>query len=263
MHNEGYIYILTNSADNNAVKVGRTIDLRRRIAEHNGASNVVGVWTVHWSIEVPDTKHAEALALNSLGKWKVPGRREQFRCSPQKAKVEVSVALAEWSSWGREEKARRAEREAHQQEVRRRTEKLEAEAKAAQKRKHANEQTFELLCRTYPQRKEEYDRAKRIIAGTEKIPYRFKTNDLYLFALLILGIYYYATGTEPWEWARIIVAVAYGYGFVAFFDVQDRFKTWRDAQDHSSYLGRIENFETVYPDGVPPKSADDLSHLRR
>ena len=204
MPNQGFIYILTNSIDIKAVKVGRTNDLRRRLKEHNNASNVVGVWSIHWSIEVPDMKRAESLALKSLSRWKVPERREQFRCSPTKAKEEVSVALAEWSSWGREEKVRREEKEALEREARKRARQTEEQAKAAQKQEGRDKETFELLCRTYPERKVEYERAKRILAREESIPYPFKLNDLYLLALLALGGYYYATGTGPWDWAKIL-----------------------------------------------------------
>ncbi|MDZ4094846.1 MAG: GIY-YIG nuclease family protein [Paracoccaceae bacterium] len=263
MPNQGFIYILTNSVDINAVKVGRTTDLKRRLNQHNNPSNVVGIWSLHWSINVPDMLRAEGLALESLSQWKVPGRREQFHCGPEKAEKEISVALAEWSNWGSEEKVRRQKRDALEQEARRRAHKIEEQAKVAQKRRKADEETFEMLCHTYAERKVAYERAKRILAGTERIPYPFKLNDLCLFTLLALGIYYYVTGTGPWEWARLPVAVAYFYGLFAFIDAQTRFSEWRKAQDHNSYLGTIENFETVYPDGIPPKSVNDLWHLER
>ncbi|GGH51252.1 GIY-YIG nuclease family protein [Frigidibacter albus] len=261
MPSHGFIYIITNSADPSVVKVGRTNDLRRRVNQHNGASNVLGVWTLSWSMEVPDSQRAESLALASLSRWKVPGKREQFRCGRKKAEEEISVALAEWSHWGRKEKSRRKEKASREQAARRLSREVEEHARAVRARKVADERTFEMLCLSYPDRKIKYDRAKRILAGTERVPYPFKPNDLYLVLLLALGLFYFFTDAGPWEWARLPVAVAYTYGVFAVFESWGRFDEWQKNRDPDSQRGVIESFETVYPDGLPPRSARDLCHI--
>lgn len=261
MAEQGFIYILTNTADKNAIKVGKTNNLKRRLAEHNNASNTIGTWKMHWSLEVPDTKSAERLALGSLRRWRVEGRREQFKCSPQTAQTEVSVALSKWSKWGEQEKLRRKKQAAAEREVRLRQRRAAEQARQQEKQRAEQEETFKMLCQTFPERRAEYERAKQILAGEQSVPYPLRFNDIYVLGLLFLSAFLYYSG-EPAVWLRLPVFAAFAYGFVAFIDAKDRFSDWKRQRDPAAYAGTIENFETVYPNGTPPKSPDDLWFLK-
>tara|TARA_R110002096_G_C14532505_1_gene717833 strand:- start:536 stop:1333 length:798 start_codon:yes stop_codon:yes gene_type:complete len=259
MADKGTIYILVNSADVNAVKVGRTNNLRRRLKEHNSASNVIGNWKVYWKIEVPDTQRAEALALASLSAWKTHGRREQFQCGAKKAKEAISIALAEWSQWGQEEKARREENLARKRLVDSRAREANRLLKAAEEHRLKTEKTLEMLHNTYPQRRLGYERAKRIVAGDEHIPYPWKFIDVFSCGLPLLGIYYFSNMVDTDRMTLIATILMTTWFYSVFFVLTGtgtRFREWKDEARIESHLGTIENFEMVYPDGVPPTNLD-------
>ena len=68
----GYIYILTNTAVPNAIKVGKTIDLPRRLKEHNRGSNVIGTWKTALSMEMPEDQlvpTASAVQAADVPNW--------------------------------------------------------------------------------------------------------------------------------------------------------------------------------------------------
>ncbi len=83
------IYILDNSDMPNVLKVGRTGDKRlsKRIQEHNSGSNVIGTWRCIWRRSVDDDKATERELLDALKRYKTYGKREQFKCSPERAKA--------------------------------------------------------------------------------------------------------------------------------------------------------------------------------
>lgn len=129
----GYVYIITNSADSSVVKVGRTNNLKRRLKEHNSYSSVVGQWGYVWKLKVPDMEGAERRLHKVLLRWKAPGRREQFKMSIKAAIEAAEIELSEFSTYGAELKAKRAE------ETRKRAEKLarQAEAKRREEERQA------------------------------------------------------------------------------------------------------------------------------
>jgi T5orf172 domain len=256
MASSGIIYILTNSSEANTIKVGRTNNLPRRIKEHNSPSNVIGKWEEHWSIEVPDTKRAEAIALKSLSKWKVPERREQFRLKPKMAVEKISIGLAEWSDWGRKEKTRRELLVKRKREELTRKREVERQAREVEKTRQQNAELLESLRVFYPERKAEYERAKRVVAGMERIPYFWGFTDFYLPTLIALSIKLFGGSEGDWILSTFFLFF-FGIGAVGFW--WDKFKSWREVI--ASQPDTIQYFERLYPDGTPPTSLDHLRNI--
>ena len=96
----GHVYIMVNSRAPDRVKVGRTSDLRRRLAQHNRASNSVGHWTYHAHWQVSDARAAERAALAALKRHRVGGKRELFALRPSAAHRRVERAIAPWRPSG-------------------------------------------------------------------------------------------------------------------------------------------------------------------
>ena len=78
------------------MKVGRTNDLDRRLAQHNRASNSIGVWSYHDHWPVRDARAAEGAALSSLRKYRVGKKRELFALRPSRARPRVRRAIDPW-----------------------------------------------------------------------------------------------------------------------------------------------------------------------
>lgn len=78
------------------MKVGRTNDLDRRLAQHNRASNSIGVWSYHDHWPVRDARAAEGAALSSLRNHRVGKKRELFALKPHKARPKVRRAIDPW-----------------------------------------------------------------------------------------------------------------------------------------------------------------------
>lgn len=78
------------------MKVGRTNDLDRRLAQHNRASNSIGVWSYHDHWPVRDARAAEGAALSSLVRHRVGAKRELFAMKPTKARRLVRRAIGPW-----------------------------------------------------------------------------------------------------------------------------------------------------------------------
>ena len=87
---------MVNTRAPDRVKVGRTTDLGRRLAQHNRASNSVGLWTYHDHWEVRDARAAESAALSSLGKHRVGRKRELFSLRPRPARRIIRRAIEPW-----------------------------------------------------------------------------------------------------------------------------------------------------------------------
>ena len=93
---KGHVYIIVNSRARERVKVGRTNDLRRRLAQHNRASNSIGRWSYHAHWEVTDDRAAERDALAALSHRRIPGKRELFEARPRWARRRIHRALRPW-----------------------------------------------------------------------------------------------------------------------------------------------------------------------
>ena len=87
---------MVNTRAPDRVKVGRTTDLDRRIAQHNRASNSVGRWTYHDHWEVRDARAAEGAALAALRARRVGTKRELFAVRPSSARRTVRRAIEPW-----------------------------------------------------------------------------------------------------------------------------------------------------------------------
>ena len=92
----GHVYIIVNDRAHDRVKVGRTNDLARRLAQHNRASNSVGRWSYHEHWEVSDARAAESAALAALRPHRVGSKRELFSMRPAPAARTVRRAIAPW-----------------------------------------------------------------------------------------------------------------------------------------------------------------------
>lgn len=262
MPEAGFIYILSNSIAERKIKVGRTNNLERRLREHNSASVVIGRWEIFWSLEVPDTAKAESLALSALKRWSVKGRREQFECDAQTAVAEVSVALAEWSGWGKQEKARREARALEKQRQVREARTRQAKMNALALEKEKDLATLNMLRETFADRKAEYDRAQRVMNGVERPnnPYLWGFSEAYLVAGFSGIIYWVAIDPSANMLPSIFLVMLLVQPSI---DVWNRLKAWL-SYDLSRERGAIENFQLVYPDGKPPETIKDVraAHAR-
>lgn len=102
---DGYVYIARNDIEPDCVMVGRTINLERRLKEHNNASSTVGTWSYVWHEKVDDCKQDEQLLLRAMRRRSVNGRREQFRIGVEEA-LQIADGLV-----GARAQQERAERE--------------------------------------------------------------------------------------------------------------------------------------------------------
>ena len=254
MPEAGLVYILSNSIAERTIKVGRTNDLKRRLKEHNGTSAVIGHWEAHWFLEVPDTVKAENLALNALKRWSVKGRREQFNCDPKKAVEEVSVALAEWSEWGKQEAARRkASREEtlkQQKEERRQQQKI----KAAAIEKEKEVESLTMFRKSFADRKKHYEEAKRVIVNKKLPPYPWGYSEPCLAATFVGAIYWVANG-HPIDW--VMTAFCAMWFIQPSINVWNRLKNWWRYDFHRE-MHAIEDFELFYPEGKPPANIQEV-----
>ncbi len=108
--NDHHIYMLTNPAAPGVIKLGRTNDLKRRVADHNRGSNVIGRWEVAASVPVPKKMviEAETKVLRAFRRQRVEGKREQFKIAAggmSKAKSKFFGVLAQYSKLAAEARA--------------------------------------------------------------------------------------------------------------------------------------------------------------
>lgn len=241
---KGHVYVLTNSAAPGVVKVGRTNNLQRRVNQHNSQSSTVGRWKLYWSLEVPDDQKAEDMALKALRALEVSGRKEQFKIDADQAVRKVSIALAEWSDWGRREKER-LDREAEAARLKREAEAREQREK--EKRLEAARERNRLRL-AYPERKAEYDRDVKIASGEEPAKYPWGFGDAYVAALVwaVFGLFEPQTA----EIAKPVLGSFLIGGWIWFLTLWfPKFTDWRDQKQHAA--ARIETFNETYPDGEP------------
>lgn len=88
--------MLANSADPDVVKVGITDNLHRRVGQMNSLSSTVGEWSILKSFEIPEAfnrAEVEQAALESLQRYRVLSRREQFKVGYEEAVREVESAI--------------------------------------------------------------------------------------------------------------------------------------------------------------------------
>lgn len=82
----GTVYVLTNSALSNAVKIGYTTrSAEKRAREVSSGTGVVGRWEVAHEIESPRPKRTEKEVHKRLSDKKVQGGGEFFRIDPEEA----------------------------------------------------------------------------------------------------------------------------------------------------------------------------------
>ena len=95
----GHIYILTNPRVHGVVKIGRTNDLVRRVAELNAHAGIAGRWVVAGHVVADDIEQLEYAVHDFLRQVRdaESGGTEMFLCTPEEAGVAVLRVAAERS----------------------------------------------------------------------------------------------------------------------------------------------------------------------
>jgi hypothetical protein len=88
-----YIYVLTNPHMPGLVKIGRTLDVQRRVIELSGATGVPGSFEVAHVACVADGAYAERDAHDVLVRHRISFSREFFKCSVEQAVTAVDLAV--------------------------------------------------------------------------------------------------------------------------------------------------------------------------
>lgn len=96
----GYVYILTNEAMPDLVKIGRTgreVDIR---AAELWQTGVPSPFNIYWTFKTPDCAELEAMAHRSLRKYRLCKQREFFHVDPERAVESIrywaDVQADEW-----------------------------------------------------------------------------------------------------------------------------------------------------------------------
>jgi T5orf172 domain len=88
----GIVYVLTNEAMPNLVKIGRTTDsVEKRMADLSTHSGVPLLFECYFAVEVQDAARIEKTLHQLFSEYRVNPKREFFRLDPEKVVVAISI----------------------------------------------------------------------------------------------------------------------------------------------------------------------------
>ena len=199
----GYVYLLTNSAIPDIVKIGMTTRLPSERAKELSNTGVPGRWTVHYSIFVPDCAVVERIVHGDLKHRRFSDDREFFRITLADAQAVIKSRadenMAACPGWPDPQSVKsfadKQKLQALQEAENKRQQREREQAAGEKQRAEYEKQALE-------------ERRKSVDASTRKI---LASGPIGWVALIVAGYWVVAIGNKDFGVVAALVSGAFGF----------------------------------------------------